>query len=106
MLTRLHIKNFKRFDDVEIELGKTVVLIGPNNAGKTTALQALALWEQGIKCWLYKRPHQNSLNGATINRRDLTATPVPTANLLWRDLQTEQPICFQISVAGVTFSSI
>jgi len=104
MLTRLHIKNFKRFDDVEIELGKTVVLIGPNNSGKTTALQALALWEQGIKCWFYKRPHQNSLSSVTINRRDLTATPVPTANLLWRDLQTEakQPICFEISVAGVT----
>ncbi len=104
MLTRLHIKNFKRFDDVEIELGKTVVLIGPNNSGKTTALQALALWEQGIKCWFYKRPHQNSLSSVTINRRDLTATPVPTANLLWRDLQTEgkKPICFEISVAGVT----
>ncbi len=31
MLTRLRIRNFKQFDDVDIELTKTVVLIGPNN---------------------------------------------------------------------------
>ena len=42
MLTRLRIRSFKLFDDVELELGERVVLIGPNNAGKTTALQALA----------------------------------------------------------------
>ena len=43
VLTRLRVRNFKRFDEVDIELGKAVVLIGPNNSGKTTALQALAL---------------------------------------------------------------
>ena len=37
MLTRLRIRNFKQFDDVDIELAKAVVLIGPNNSGKTTA---------------------------------------------------------------------
>ena len=41
MLTKLTIRNFKRFDEVEIELGNAVVFIGPNNSGKTTALQAL-----------------------------------------------------------------
>lgn len=55
MLTRLAIRNFKLFDKVELELGDRVVLIGPNNAGKTTALQALALWNIGLKRWLEKR---------------------------------------------------
>jgi AAA15 family ATPase/GTPase len=55
MLTNLHIKNFKRFSDVSIELGSRVVLIGPNNSGKTTALQALALWEIGLRRWIEKR---------------------------------------------------
>ena len=45
MLTRLRIKNFKRFPDADIELGQAVVFIGQNNSGKTTALQALALLE-------------------------------------------------------------
>ena len=55
MLTRLLIRNFKRFTDVHIELGSPVVLIGPNNSGKTTALQALALWDIGLRRWNDKR---------------------------------------------------
>ncbi|TAK23908.1 MAG: hypothetical protein EPO26_07500 [Chloroflexota bacterium] len=55
MLTKQTVRNFKRFDDVEIELGNPVVFIGPNNSGKTSALQALALWEVGLRNWLAKR---------------------------------------------------
>ncbi|MFH0900661.1 MAG: AAA family ATPase [Pseudomonadota bacterium] len=36
MLTRLVIRNFKLFNEVDIELGDRVVFVGPNNAGKTT----------------------------------------------------------------------
>ena len=89
MLTRLRIRNFKRFEDADIELGRAVVLIGPNNSGKTTALQSLALWELGIRRWNEKRQGKTSPEkrpGVTINRRDLFSIPVPNANLLWRDL--------------------
>lgn len=55
MLTKLTIKNFKCFEHAEIDLGKSVVLIGPNNSGKTTALQALALWELGLHRWAEKK---------------------------------------------------
>ncbi len=47
MLIKLAIRNFKLFENVEIDLGERVVFIGPNNAGKSSALQALALWEVG-----------------------------------------------------------
>jgi ABC-type taurine transport system ATPase subunit len=90
VLTSLRIRNFKRLVDVEIELGKTVVFIGPNNSGKTTALQALALWEIGLRRWLEKRSARDTPEkrpGVTINRRDLIAVPVPDANLLWKDLR-------------------
>lgn len=90
MLTRLHVRNFKRFEDVVIDLGQTVVLIGPNNSGKTTALQALALWEIGLRRWNEKRRGRKTSPekrpGVTINRRDLISVPVPDANLLWHDL--------------------
>jgi len=49
MLTKLRIQNFKQFDEVEIELGPIMVLVGPNNSGKTTALQALTLWYAAVK---------------------------------------------------------
>lgn len=88
MLTKVTIRNFKRFDEVVVELGNTVVFIGPNNSGKTTALQALALWDIGLRRWNEKRqgatPEKRP--GVTINRRDLLAIPVPSANLLWRGL--------------------
>lgn len=89
MLTRLRIRNFKRFDNADIELGRAVVFIGPNNSGKTTALQALALWDIGVRRWNEKRggkvsPEQRP--GVTINRRDLISIPIPDANLLWRAL--------------------
>lgn len=37
MLTKLTIGNFKRFEVAEVDLGKSVVLVGPNHSGKTTA---------------------------------------------------------------------
>ncbi len=89
MLTSIRIRNFKRLADVEIELGPTVVLIGPNNSGKTTALQALALWETGLRKWVEKRSAKDAPEkrpGVTINRQDLIAAPVADANLLWKDL--------------------
>lgn len=93
MLIRLAIRNFKLFDDVEIELADRVVFIGPNNSGKSSALQALALWSAGVRRWVEKRGQGNvpkERAGVTINRRDLVALPVPSANLLWRDLHVRE----------------
>ncbi|RPI74457.1 MAG: AAA family ATPase [Desulfobacteraceae bacterium] len=115
MLTKIKIKNFKKLDEVEFELGKTVILIGPNNSGKTTALQALALWDIGHRLWNAKRSTSlaKQRTGVTINRRDLIAIPVPIANLLWRDLHTRsvervngkpvtQNIFIEIEIAGIS----
>ena len=93
MLTRLTVRNFKRFEEVEIELGNPVVFVGPNNSGKTTAMQALALWDAGLKQWLARRSGSARLErrrGVAVNRRDLTAVPVPSANMLWRGLHTRR----------------
>lgn len=93
MLAKLIIRNFKRFGDVEIELGNPVLFIGPNNSGKTAALQALALWDVGMKRWVEKRGSESPPGqrpGVTINRRDLITIPVPDTNLLWRDLHVRE----------------
>ncbi len=116
MLTRIQIRNFKRLENVDFDLGNSVVLIGPNNSGKTTALQAIALWDIGLRLWNIKRSGKTSPEkrpGVTINRRDIIAIPVPVANLLWRDLhvrnvervegkQRTQNILIEIVVDGVT----
>ena len=116
MLTKLICRNFKNFDEVEVELGNPVVFIGPNNSGKTTALQALALWEIGLKRWNEKRKgraNPEKRPGVAINRFDLISVPVPSARLLWRDLQVRdvervagkqrtQNVRIDIIVEGVT----
>lgn len=116
MITSIKIRNFKLFEAIEFELGNTVVLIGPNNSGKTTALQALALWDIGLRQWNAKRSGKASPEkrpGVTINRTDLISLPVPAANLLWRDLhvrnverkdgkQETKNIRIDITVDGIT----
>jgi hypothetical protein len=88
VLTKLTIRNFKRFAAAEIELGNPVVFIGPNNSGKTTALQAIALWEVGLR-------------RSTINRKDLVAVPAPHAKLPWKDVHVKD-VRIEIVIAGVT----
>lgn len=108
MLTKMTVRNFKQFDDVTIELGDVVVFVGPNDSGKTTALQAIALWELGLRRWRerwgmvstddLRRP------GISINRQDLLAVPVRHANLLWRGLRVRNPsnVRIEIIVEGVS----
>jgi AAA15 family ATPase/GTPase len=46
-INQLEIKNFKSFEDVTLQfMPKVNVLTGVNNAGKTTILEALALWHE------------------------------------------------------------
>jgi hypothetical protein len=69
------------------------VLCGPNNSGKTAALQAIALWRLGLKTWQAERGKSSTARervGVTINRRDLVSIPVPETNLLWHGLRTRE----------------
>ena len=107
MLTRLTIRNFKLFGEVDIELGDRVVLVGPNNAGKTSALQALALWDIGVKRWIEKRGAGNvpeKRPGVTINRRDLIAVPVPAAAGL-RVPRSRSAGVTEIDIVGLTVNA-
>ncbi len=87
MLTRLVVRNFKTLEDVDIELGQKVVFIGPNNSGKTSALQALALWQTGVRALMIRLvdPQPGKAPTAIINRRSLTHTPVRETQQLWRN---------------------
>lgn len=115
MLTKLIVRNFKALEDADIELGNPVVFIGPNDSGKTSALQALTLWDLGLRRWTEKRgesaPPQRP--GVAVNRRDMVGVPVPSARHLWRELRVRQTyrneqgqrtenILMEVIVEGVT----
>lgn len=106
MLTRVTIRNFKRFDEVSVELGNPVVFIGPNNSGKTTALQALALWDLGARRLREKRDQEE--RSVTLNRRDLIGLPIPESRMLWRDLLVRhgrRRVRIEVIVEGVSRGS-
>jgi len=119
MLTKLVLHNFKQFESAEIDLGDAVVFVGPNNSGKTTALQALTLWDVGWRRWLSKRrgSKAQARPGVAINRRDLLAVPVPSGRLLWRDLsvrnvsrengdQVTRNVLLGVVVEGITAGNL
>ncbi len=89
MLTRLLVRNFKRFEELDVPLDHPVVFVGPNNSGKTSALQALALWDLGMRRWAEKGAGRDApkRSSVVINPRDLVAVPGLTAKPLWRDLR-------------------
>ena len=89
MLTKITIRNFKLFKEAEIPLGNRFLFVGPNNGGKTSALQALSLWHIGLQKWAEKRASKDKIPakrpGVTINRLDLIPLPVAEVDFIWFD---------------------
>lgn len=92
MLTNIKIENFKKLGCVSFPLSQSVVIIGPNNSGKSTIFQALCLWEIGVKNYIsaYRKNDLNRQGAVTINRRDLLNSPISDARFLWRSKKVTQ----------------
>ena len=93
MITRVCLEYFKRFPQQTFELPERIVLAGPNNSGKTTLLQAIAVWNMALRVWKERRgPESGSKakerTGVQITRKDFTAIPLREMNLLWTDTST------------------
>ena len=79
LLHYIEIQNFKHFGDRQrIELDHPAVLIGPNNCGKITAIQAIALWSQAVKTWFEAKgkstPRERT--ATSLNRLNIVSVPV------------------------------
>lgn len=93
MIRRVTITNFKRFREQTFELADSVVLAGPNNAGKSTLLQAITMWKFGLDRWISQRVGGRAVtrSGIAIPRADITAVPLREMNLLWEDRRVTGP---------------
>lgn len=88
LLQYLEVENFKCFGDGQrIDLEHPAVLIGPNNCGKTRALQATALWSQAVKTWHGAKgtapPKQRT--ATALNRLGLMPVPVQRTRYFWHN---------------------
>ena len=58
MITHLHIQNFKCLRDVQVDLAPFTILIGPNDSGKSSLLDAVQFL--GIVAGQIQGQHENS----------------------------------------------
>jgi len=104
LLHYIEIENFKRFGDRQrIELDHPAVLIGPNNCGKTTVIQAIALWSQAVRTWYDARKHSGARErtATAINRLSIVAVPVRTTRYFWHNTRVrtgQSPIPLAITI--------
>ena len=92
MISKVTLEYFKKFDKEQFDLEDTIVLAGPNNSGKSTLLQAIAVWSLAVHRWRQERGGSKSKaalrTGVPISRKDFTAIPLREMNLLWTDRAT------------------
>lgn len=107
LLHYLEIENFKRFGSRQrIELDHPAVLIGPNNCGKTSAIQALALWAQAVQSWFDARRDSSAKErtATSMNRLNIVAVPVQRTRFFWHNTQVRKgnkdvPLVITVGVA-------
>ncbi len=93
MLNEVTVEYFKRFQKESFDISGNIVLAGPNNIGKTTVIQAIAVWNLALQKWIADRgPESGSkakkYTGVGITRKDFTAIPLREMNLLWNNCST------------------
>jgi predicted ATPase len=87
MITAVEVTRLKRFHHERFELDEVTLLAGPNNAGKSTVLQALALWRFALTFWNQRRAGTGARErtGVVLTRQQLPALPLREMSLLWED---------------------
>lgn len=84
MITKLVIRKFKSIKEESYSFTNFDLLVGPNNSGKSTILQALAIWQFCVHEF-QRRPKRSGTSGIQIVLPNFTALPVPEFNLLWNE---------------------
>jgi hypothetical protein len=83
MITRLTLRNFKSVGEQIYDFTQFDLLVGRNNCGKSTVLQALAIWQFCVD--EFHRSKRTGSKGIQVVLPNFTALPVPEFNLLWKD---------------------
>jgi hypothetical protein len=79
----LTLRNFKSVGEQIYEFTQFDLLVGRNNSGKSTVLQALAIWQFCVD--EFHRSKRRGSKGLQVVLPNFTALPVPEFNLLWKD---------------------
>jgi AAA domain, putative AbiEii toxin, Type IV TA system len=83
MITRLTLRNFKSVGEQVYDFTGFDLLVGRNNSGKSTVLQALGIWQFCVE--EFHRSKRAGSKGIQVVLPNFTALPVPEFSLLWKD---------------------
>jgi len=83
MITKFVLKNFKSVATETYEFTDFDLLVGRNNSGKSTILQAMAIWQFCVD--EFHRARRGGKTGIQVVLPNFTALPVPEFDLLWHD---------------------
>jgi len=83
MIKRLILRNFKNVGEQTYDFTQFDLLVGRNNSGKSTVLQALAIWQFCVD--EFHRSKRGGSKGIQVVLPNFTALPLPEFNLLWKD---------------------
>jgi len=83
MITELTLRNFKSVGEEVYSFTQFDLFVGRNNSGKSTVLQALAIWQFCVD--EFHRSKRSGSKGIQVVLPNFTALPVPEFNLLWKD---------------------
>ncbi|MCI0365169.1 MAG: hypothetical protein L0219_14955 [Phycisphaerales bacterium] len=77
------LSNFKSVGEQVYDFTQFDLLVGRNNCGKSTVLQALAIWQFCVD--EFHRSRRSGSKGIQVVLPNFTALPLPEFNLLWKD---------------------
>lgn len=83
MITKLTLRNFKSVGEQVYDFTRFDLLVGRNNSGKSTLLQAMAIWQFCVD--EFHRSRRTGSTGIQVVLPNFTALPVPEFILLWKD---------------------
>jgi len=93
MITRVTIENFKRFETIVLDIKSFDCLVGGNNSGKSTLLQALAFFNFVVRNCLSRKNGADSpieIKNRSIAPEDFVVLPVASATDLWTNKKAQK----------------
>ncbi|MBI4658753.1 MAG: AAA family ATPase [Verrucomicrobia bacterium] len=105
LIRKVHIENFKRWEVLDAVLKPLDCLVGPNNSGKTTLLQALALFDFGVHHCLSGKNGGLEIKGRSISPEDFYVIPCANPVDLWTNRKTQAASKHKIIKILVTFEN-
>ena len=110
MLKELHLQNFKRYRNQRFTFRSAdgiTLLAGGNNSGKSTVLQALAVWEfcRALLEATYGRRALNSgvrYQGVGVSAEEFSPIALPSLTHLWTNLKSTQGYTFEAVLIPAT----